>query len=90
MNIMLSTDHVVGRNNFGCVEDVENTSDAVQWLEMQFDLRFCHISSRGNNVLITCNASNKTGCAFTNSENESKEIANSLTKTKNAMLRQTF
>ena len=89
MNIMLSTDHVVGRNNFGCVEDVENTSDAVQWLQWQFDLRFCDISSRGNNVFITCNASNKTGCAFTNNENQSKEIMQSLTKAKNATLRQT-
>lgn len=87
--ILLSTDHVIGRNNFGCTQDVEKVSDAVDWLSYQFDLRFCSITSTGNNVFITCSHSNKTGFAFANSEQESQDITLQLIETKNASLRQT-
>ena len=75
---MVSTDYVVGSNNFGD-SDVANTiTEAANWFDKTCDLRFYDVTASGNFVNLSCQGSNAIGTAITNDYQESKDLAEAI------------
>lgn len=51
--ILLSTDIIVGRNNFGTTGEADDIISAVAWLDNQIDVRFYTPHVNGNTVIFT-------------------------------------
>ena len=76
--IMVSTDNVVGSNNFGSSDSANTVEEAASWFDLKCDLRFYDVRAKGIFVNLTCQGSNAVGTAITNSIEESIKLANTI------------
>jgi len=54
--ISVSTDIIVGANNFGNTDVVDDVIQAAEWIDKNIDIRFYDIKAKGN--LVTANLYN--------------------------------
>ena len=76
--IMVSTDNVVGSNNFGSSDSANTVEEAANWFDSKCDLRFYDVRASGMFVNLTCQGSNAVGTAITNSDEESNTLAEAI------------